>query len=260
MSDAIERAADALWTARRDLVPIPPIRETFGLTTIEEAYAVQERQTERWLAAGRRLSGRKIGLTSKAVQAQIGVDQPDFGVLWADYAFTDGETIDTGRFMQPRVEAEFAFVVDRDVDDPEISLQGLVSSLAYALPSVEIVDSAIVDWKIGLVDTVADNASGGGYALGGSPLRIDGFDFRLAGMQISRNGVQVSIGVGVACLGHPFLATLWLARKMAALGRPLRAGDLVLSGALGPFVHAAPGDVFCVEIAGAAPLNFAFSR
>ena len=260
MADRIAEMADALYRARTDLKQIDPLRGTFSLASVDDAYAIQDRNTERWLAEGRRIVGRKIGLTSKAVQTQLGVDEPDFGVLWADYAFADGEEVDTARFMQPRAEAEIAFVMERAIDDPEASMSDLVAAIAYALPAVEIVDTAIGNWDIKLVDTVADNASGGGFALGTSPRRVTDLDLRLGGAILSRNGAAVSMGLGAACLGHPFNATLWLARKMASLGRPVAAGDIVLSGALGPMVPVSAGDVYTIEIQGFAPLQIAFGR
>ena len=260
MNSLAAEAADALFSARQNLRQIPPPRDTFDLATLDDAYAVQEHNTVRWLAEGRRMVGRKIGLTSKAVQAQLGVDEPDFGVLWSDYAFGDGETVDFGRFMQPRAEVEIAFVMEKAVLDPHASMTELIGAIAYALPALEIVDSAVDDWDIHLVDTVADNASGGGFALGTGPRRITGVELRLAGAVLSRNGLPVSMGLGAACLGHPLNAALWLVRKMAALGRPLAQSDTILSGALGPMVPVSAGDVYTVEIQGFAPFHLSFGR
>ncbi|GKY88271.1 2-keto-4-pentenoate hydratase [Sinisalibacter aestuarii] len=234
------------------------MRESHGLARLEDAQAVQDGVTARGLAAGRRLVGRKIGLTSAAVQAQMGVDQPDYGVLWADYAFSSGDEVAISRFMQPRAEGEIAFVMERGIEDPAASMTDLIGAIAYALPAIEIVDSAIADWNIGLVDTIADNASGGGFALGSSPRALAGLDLRLAGMMMTRNGRTVSTGLGAACMGHPLNATLWLVRKMASLGRPVAAGDVILSGALGPVVPVSGGDVFSLEIMGFEPLQIAF--
>lgn len=260
MTANVERIADSLYEARTQLTQIAPPRETMGLATVAEAQAVQDLNTKRWLAGGRRMVGRKIGLTSKAVQDQIGVDEPDYGVLWADYGFTAGDAVPISRFMQPRAEIEVAFVMDRAVADPQASMSDLMRSVAYALPAVEIVDSAISDWNIRLVDTIADNASGGGFALGTSPRRITDVDLRLGGAILSRNGVADSVGVGAACLGHPLAATLWLARKMATLGRPLDEGDIVLSGALGPMIPVAASDVFSIEIQGFEPFQIVFGE
>lgn len=254
----ITEMADALYRARTELVQIPPLRDSHGLATVADAYAVQDATNNRWISEGRRLVGRKIGLTSKAVQAQLGVDQPDSGMLWSDYAFTEGETVDTRRFMQPKAELEIAFVMERTVDDPHLPMAELIRSIAYAVPALEIVDTAIADWNIRLVDTVADNASGGGFLLGLGARRVTDLDLRLAGGILSCNGTVVSSGVGADCMGHPLNATLWLARNMAKLGRPLVEGEIVMSGALGPMVPVTSGQVFTAEIAGFSPMQVAF--
>jgi len=258
MTNPIKDMADALYHARTGLSQIPPLRDSHALASITDAYAVQEMNTARWIAEGRQLVGRKIGLTSKAVQAQLGVDEPDSGMLWADYAFSDGEPVDIGRFMQPKAELEIAFVMDKPFDDPNGTMAGLIGAVAYAVPALEIVDTAIADWNIRLVDTVADNASGGGFLLGNGARKVTDLDLRLAGGILSRDGAAVSSGLGADCMGHPFNATLWLARNMAALGRPLAEGDVVLSGALGPMVPVAAGEVYLAEIMGFAPVQIAF--
>ncbi|MBX3529432.1 MAG: fumarylacetoacetate hydrolase family protein [Rhizobiaceae bacterium] len=260
MTADINAIADALFEARTTLKQIAPLRTTFGLSGVADAQAVQDATTQRWLAAGRRMIGRKIGLTSKAVQSQLGVSEPDYGVLWADYGFAPGDEVSVRQFMQPRAEIEIAFVMDRAVADPDATMTELMRAIAYALPAVEIVDSAIAKWDIKLVDTIADNASGGGFALGSSPRRVTDVDMRLGGAILSRNGQPVSMGLGAACLGHPLNATLWLARKMASLGRPLSPGDVVLSGALGPLVDIAAGDVFAAEIQGFEPFQIGFTQ
>ncbi|MCT8973956.1 2-keto-4-pentenoate hydratase [Microbaculum marinisediminis] len=259
MTTSIEDMAATLFEARSNLRQIAPLRETMGLARIEDALAVQESVTGRWLDRGRRLVGRKIGLTAEAVQKQMGVDEPDYGVLWADYAFSDGDTVDMARFMQPRAEAEIAFVMDRGLADPDAAMTDVIRAVAYAVPALEVIDSAIADWNIGLVDTVADNASGGGFVLGKSPRRISDVDLRLCGMIMSRNGAQASLGLGAACLGHPLTAVLWLVRKMASIGRPVEEGDIILSGSLGPVVPIAAGDEFSVEIQGFEPFHVGFA-
>ena len=253
-----EEIAALLHASRRSGKPVPPLSATHGLSDPGEAYAVQEVNTRRWVAEGRRIVGRKIGLTSKAVQQQLGVSEPDYGMLWGDLAYADGDEISVKRFLQPRIEAEIAFVMGGEIRSPDATLTELISSIDYALPSVEIVDSAIADWKITLADTIADNASAGGFVLGTGPRKIDDVDLKLCGMLMTRNGAHVSLGVGAACLGHPLIATLWLARKMAEVGRPLEAGDIVLSGALGPMVPVASGDCFNIEIQGFSPFGVSF--
>lgn len=257
--DRIDDAADALFQARNARQPIARLSTTMGLRDLTDAYAVQERNVRRGIEAGRRVAGRKVGLTSLAVQKQLGVDQPDWGVLWADMGHTGGDLVDVSCFIQPKAEAEVAFVIGRRLDDPWASMTDIIAAIDHLLPAIEIVDSAIADWNITLVDTVADNASGAAYVLGMSPRRISDVDVRLCGMAMDLNGQSASIGVGAACLGSPLNAVYWLARKLAATDRPLSPGDVIMSGALGPMVPIRAGDRILAEISGFAPVSVSFS-
>jgi 2-keto-4-pentenoate hydratase len=259
-ADAIRQAADLLMRAHDSGTPCPPVRELLAAAGNDGAYAVQAINTGRWLAQGRRLVGRKIGLTSLAVQKQLGVDQPDFGMLYADMAYGDGEEVPWHRLLQPKVEAEVALVLERDLPDEGTTSAELIRATAYALPAIEIVGSRIADWNIRFIDTVADNASSGLYVLGHTPVKLESVDLRLAGMVMERGGEPVSLGVGAACLGHPLNAALWLARTMARLGQPLQAGDTVLTGALGPMALVRPGDVFEARINGLGSVRAAFGQ
>lgn len=238
--------------------PIAPIRDQLAAGDVASAYAIQELNTERWLKQGRRLVGRKIGLTSVAVQKQLGVDQPDFGMLFADMAVCDGEPVAPCRVLQAKVEAEIAFVLERDLTVEQATVADLMRSIGYATAAIEIVGSRIANWDIRLVDTVADNASSGLFVLGNTPYRLAGLDLRDCTMQMTRGDETVSTGVGHACLGHPLNAALWLARKMVEVGRPLQAGDIILSGALGPMVAAKSGEVFEAQIEGLGSVRAAF--
>jgi 2-keto-4-pentenoate hydratase len=242
---AIEQAADRLTAAIGDRRPCAPVRDLIGDSDIDVAYAVQAR-----LLAGRegrdgqpaRLIGRKIGLTSVAVQRQFGVAQPDFGVLFADMALASGEPASLDRFLQPRVEAEVAFVLGKDLAEPDATVADVLRATEFVLAAIEIVDSRIAGWDISITDTVADNASSGGLVLGTMPVPLAGLDLAQAGMVIEHGGEPVSVGAGEACMGSPVTAVAWLAREVARRGSPLRAGEIVLSGALGPMVAVtAPG-------------------
>lgn len=246
--DKIEQAAERLRKAATSLKPVAPVRDLLGVTDIAAAYAAQDINTNRALAEGRRLVGRKIGLTARVVQQQLGVDQPDYGMLFADMAVEDGGEVTPGEVMQAKVEGEIAFVMDRDLAADQPIMADLVRAIAYAVPAIEIVGSRVADWDIRITDTVADNASSGKFVLGTRPCRLDEADLRLCGMVMERRGEVVSLGVGAACMGNPLTTALWLARKMAVAGRPLRAGDILLSGALGPMVTVTPGDAFTVTI------------
>lgn len=238
----IEAVASVLLEARRTVRPCCPISDRFGITRIKDAYAIQEINTQRAIDSGSRLVGRKIGLTSLAVQQQLGVDQPDFGMLFADMEYADGAVIDASAFIAPKAEGEIAFVLAKDMLHEDVTLAELMSAVDYVLPALEIVDSAIENWKITITDTIADNASAAAYVLGKTPIRLNGLDLRLEGMLLNKNDQVAAMGVGAACLGNPLDACLWLARTMISVGRPLLAGDVLLSGALGPMVPVQAGD------------------
>lgn len=238
---------------------VPPLRDRLEKTDLDAAYAVQEINTQAWLAEGRRLVGRKIGLTSLAVQAQLGVDQPDFGMLFADMAVGDGEIVVAGRLIQPKVEAEVALILGRDLTQERHTYADLIRATEYAVPSIEIVDSRIENWNIKFVDTVADNASSGLFVLGGRPVRLSDIDLTACAMEMKRGDEIVSRGNGRACLGSPLNAAIWLADMMVRCGRPLQAGDIVLTGALGPMVAVKSGDRFDVSIAGLGNVSALFA-
>lgn len=254
-----QQVADLLYAAQRDGTTHPPLAARFGNGTVDDAYAAQEINTSRWVAEGRRIVGRKIGLTSLAVQKQLSVDQPDFGILFDDMAVPDGWEIARTRLIQPKVEAEVAFVLGRDLVEERITVADVLRAVDFVLPAIEVVDSRISDWKIGILDTVADNASSGLYVLGNTPCRLDGLDLRGVAMAMEQAGKTVSSGTGAACLGHPLNAMLWLARTMARRGRPLMAGDTVLSGALGPMAPVVWGSVVEAKIAGLGTVRAAFA-
>lgn len=240
--EVIQQAADSLALARSSRQPIAPLSTKFDLSGIEAAYAVANANTRARLASGRRIVGTKIGLTSKAVQQQLGVDQPDFGILFDDMEFASGSLVSMATLIQPKIEAEVAFVVTRDCPEHAPSYAEFLRCVGYALPALEIVDSAIADWEISILDTVADNASSALFVLGDQPAATASLSLGGLGMAMTVNGRSVSTGSGAACLGHLLRAAHWLARTMAERGNPLRQGQEILSGALGPMVPLAAGD------------------
>lgn len=255
---AIQQAAGQLRDAASRKNYLARLSETWPDMTLDEAYAIQSANVQWQVEHGCRVTGRKIGLTSMAVQKQLGVSQPDFGTLLDDMSYSDGEVIPLEVLTQPKIEAEIAFVLDRDLDVERPSYADMLDAIAYTLPALEIVGSRIANWNIGIADTVADNASSSAFVLGATPVKLEGLDLRLCGMMLERKGEPVSVGAGAACLGHPLNAVRWLAGTMAARGTPLRAGDLVLSGALGPMVPVTPGDVFEARINGIGSVRAVF--
>lgn len=260
MSEAqFQLLADRLFEAERTGTPCAPVRSQMRSGDVAAAYAVQEINVARRVKAGGRVVGRKIGLTSKAVQAQLGVGQPDFGALFADMEIASGEEIPVNRLIQPKIEAEIAFVLERDLPEEAIGLAEIAAAIGFAVPALEIVDSRIAAWDISILDTIADNASSGLFVLGRTPRKLDALDLRLCGMVLESGGVQLSVGAGAACLGHPLDALLWLAKTMARLETPLRGGDVILSGALGPMAPAQTGKAYRARIEGLGDVAVSFA-
>jgi len=263
--DAISAAVERLTTAQVTRLPCPAVRDLIGTTDLAAAYAVQQQLVEQRLSGGATVVGRKIGATSEAVQNQLGVDQPDFGYLLSDMDVSDagsdsGGPISMRTLLQPRVEAEVAFVLahDIDMDEDDITVESVRGCVEVALPALEIVDSRIENWDIGFTDTVADNASSGLYVVGRDGQTLDRLEPREVTMSLSINGEVRSSGNGAACLGDPLEALRWLAVQATRFGDPLRAGQVVLSGALGPFVPFAAGDKVEASISGFTPLVATF--
>ena len=238
---------------------ITPIRSQLTDLDVDAAYAIQQENTAYWQAKGRRLVGSKIGLTSPAVQKQLGVDRPDFGVLFADMVVAEDEPVALGRVLQPKIESEIAFLLERDIDVESPTVADVIRAVGYVMPALEIVGSRITNWDIGIVDTVADNASSGLFVLGGPVHRLDGLDLRAMQMKMTRRDEVVSKGSGAACLGNPLNAVAWLAGELARRERPLRAGEIILSGALGPMVAVSPGDVFEANVSGLGTVTARFA-
>lgn len=261
MSESQRRvAADRLWAAATSGTPCEPIRDVIAPTDVESAYAVAAINLDRRIARGARRIGRKIGLTAPAVQRQLNVDTPDFGSLLDEMAIAPGGVVRHGSLIQPKVEAEVAFVLSRDLDGSDLTVDDVRGAVAGAMAAIEIVDSRVANWDITYADTVADNASSGLFVISETVVLLDAVEPVDVVMSLAVNGEVVSRGQGSACLGDPLLALLWLARVVSSLGDPLQAGEFVLSGALGPMVAVKPGDVVSADVSGLGSVRVEFAN
>ncbi|MFG1603170.1 2-keto-4-pentenoate hydratase [Actinoplanes sp. NPDC049265] len=246
-------AAQRLLDAARSATPCAPVRDLIGADDIGAAYAVQQEIAAVRVRSGARVAGHKIGLTAPAVQRQLGVDQPDFGLLFDDMDVSGLAEVPIDRLLQPRIEAEVAFVLGADPDPDHVA-----ESVAFVAPALEIVDSRIAGWDISIADTVADNASSGLYVLGPARAGLDQVRPVDVQMEMSVDGEVVSKGSGAACLGDPLAALAWLARAARDQGDPLRAGQVVLSGALGPMVPVTAGIAVSATLTGLGTVTTRF--
>lgn len=243
-----QHAADRLRQAWDTAKACDPVRDLIGRENVDAAYAVQRRNEDRMVEAGERVVGRKIGLTSQAVQSQLGVDQPDFGPLFDSRAVDDGGVVDLAPLIAPRIEAEIALVLGEPLDGADLTIDDVRAATASATAALEVVDSRVRDWDITIADTVADFASGAAFVLGSQRQPLDGLELAEVPMTMWRDGQEVCSGVGAASLGDPLEAALWLARTLSERGTPLASGDVVLTGALGPFVEIAAGQRIHAEL------------
>lgn len=252
-------AARALLKAYETREPIEPLTSTYDDLTLEDAYAIQLKQVDELLAAGRTIKGHKVGLTSAAMQRLLGVSEPDYGHLLDDFFHLEHMPIPVDRFLQPRVEPEVAFVLKKPLKGPGVTVHEAIAAIDFVLPALELVDSRIRDWKIGLFDTIADNASSGAVVLGSTPTDVSAVDLRLAGATFHRNGQLVGTGAGGAVLGSPLNSLVWLANTVGARGITLEAGHIVLPGSVCAMVPVAPGDTFTATFAGLGSVTARFS-
>lgn len=246
----LQTLADELYASRREAHPVEPLTARHPDLTLLQAYEISRLNWQRRTRESRVTAiGKKIGLTSRAVQKQLGVFEPDFGYLTSDMSIPCGEKVQT-KLIQPRVEGEVAFFLKKDLRGPGITAAQVITATEFVLPCIEIIDSRVKDWKIQIQDTVADNASSALFVLGSTPRSLGRADLRMAGMSLKINGDVLSTGMGMACLDHPVNAVAWLANKMGEYGEALLAGEVILSGAYGPVVPVQAGDRVEVEING----------
>lgn len=234
------QAADLLWQADQDVAPIDPLSETWPGLDLTDAYAIQQHNVVRRVSAGATVVGHKVGLTNAAMQQLLGVDQPDFGHLLDDMVFRDGAAVPIGRYCQPRIEPEICFRLARPLRGPGVTVQDVLAATEAVAPALEIVDSRIRDWRITLVDTIADNASSAGLVHGAWTPIDDVPDLANVTVDLFIDGSEVDSGSGAAVLGHPAEAVAWLANTLATFGNALAPGHLILPGAMtsAPFLSA----------------------
>jgi 2-keto-4-pentenoate hydratase len=254
----IQDFAAQLAQAEATKVGIDPLIVSDPEITVDDAYYIQLENIKKKLEAGQKIVGKKIGLTSVAVQKMLGVDEPDYGHLLDTMVVENGGTIDTKDMLQPKVEGEIAFILKKDLKGPNVTAVDVIQATDYVVPALEIVDSRIQDWKISLRDTVSDNASSGLYVLGGKPTKLEDINLELVGMALYQNGEVSNTGVGAAALGNPATCVAWLANRLADYDITLKAGEVILSGALSGMVAANPGDNFVARFAhlGQVSVNF----
>lgn len=256
----INAAVDALLGAYRSRTAIAPLSVTYDDLTIDDAYAIQLEQVARWTADGAVVRGHKVGLTSGAMRRMLGVDEPDYGHLLDDMFSEELSPIPATKFIQPRIEPEIGFVLGGDLQGPGVTIDQAARAVAFLVPALEVIDSRIEDWKIGLLDTIADNASSGGVVLGSRPTPLHAADLSLVGCNLVRNGEVVATGAGGAVLGNPLIALAWLANAVGAHGVKLQAGHVVLSGSCTAAVPVAAGDSVTAMFAGLGSVTAVFGE
>ncbi|MBH5318317.1 2-keto-4-pentenoate hydratase [Paenibacillus sp. GSMTC-2017] len=242
MKPNIETLANELMEAETTKVAIAPFTERYSEMTVTDAYNVQLQVVKVKKAAGKTIIGKKVGLTSKAMQTMLNVNEPDYGHLLDDMEVADGGVVKVSEMVAPRIEAEIGFILDRDLSGPDVTFLDVLMATKYIVPTLEIIDSRIADWKIKLIDTVADNGSSAKVVVSGQKTPIDNIDLRDLSMILSKNGEQLATGAGAAALGHPAYAIAWLANKLSEFGISLKAGEIILPGALSGAVAVQAGD------------------
>ena len=264
-NDTLNPLAEALINAQETGEPCAPLTESKPDLSVSEAYDIQLsnirlRNRQGLHGRPRAFGWSKNRNTSKAVQGWLNVTEPDFGCLLDDMMVTHGETAPYQLMLQPRVEGEIAFVLKKDLEGPGVTPLDVIAATDYLLPALEIIDSRIADWKIKYEDTIADNASSGFFVLGNQPKSIRDVDLDLCGLALLQNGRVKSTGAGLACLGDPVHAVVWLANTLGKMGTGIKAGEVILSGALGPVIPVSKGDHIEARISGLGNVSCRFDE
>ncbi|MEH7178354.1 2-keto-4-pentenoate hydratase [Neobacillus vireti] len=258
MTTKVQDFAAQLFEAESTKIGMEPLTSMDPSLTTREAYYIQLENINRKVERGEKIVGKKIGLTSEAMQNLLGVGEPDYGHLLDSMVVENGGAISINQVLQPKVEGEIAFILKEELRGPNVTAIDVLKATDYIVPALEIVDSRVKDWKIKLADTVADNASSGFYVLGGKPTKMEDVDLELIGMILNKNGELVNTGVGAAALGNPATCVAWLANKLSEFDIPLRAGEVILSGALSAAEVAHAGDSFTARFAQIGEVSVTF--
>jgi 2-keto-4-pentenoate hydratase len=259
-AENIGRLAEALRVAEAERRAIAPLKATHPDMTMADAYEIQLVNVRDRLEKGARIIGKKVGLTSRAMQAFLGVDEPDFGHLFDDMLLSEESVLPRGAFLQPKVEAEIAFVMGRTLKGPGVTVADVLRTAAAVVPSFEIIASRIADWKITIEDTIADNGSSAGLVIGSRLVPVSAVDLKYVGLVLEKNGRIIDTAAGAAVLGHPAAAVAWLANRLGAMGIALEEGEIVLAGSLTKAYEVAPGDVFTATFGGLGSVKAVFSN
>jgi 2-oxopent-4-enoate/cis-2-oxohex-4-enoate hydratase len=259
-SQLIQTLGEELYTALENRTTVKPLTERYPDITVQDAYQISKVITDNRVAAGERIIGKKIGLTSKAVQNMLGVGEPDFGFLTDGMAYSQGQEMPISKqLIQPKAEGEIAFILKKNLLGPGLTAADVIAATECVMPCFEVVDSRVENWNIKIQDTVADNASCGLFVLGDTAVSPRSVDLRTVGMVVEKNGAVLSTGAGAAALGSPVNSVMWLANTLGEFGIPLKAGEVILSGSLVPLESVQAGDFMSVSIGGIGAASVRFT-
>ncbi len=258
-AEQVKELAELLLHAEQSSDPVLPLTDSFPDMTVVDAYEVQQEIIRRRIQGGRRVVGKKVGLTSVAMQQLLGVDQPDYGVILDDMTITDGSTFEAGRLLQPRVEPEIAFMLAAELKGPGVTVADVLAATEYVFPALEVVASRVKDWKIKLQDTIADNASSGGVVLGDAHSAVSAVDLVNEELIFEKNGEELARATGAAVLDNPANAVAWCANKLSEYGDSLAAGEFIIPGALCAMTPVAPGDTVVARFSTIGSVSVTFS-
>jgi len=257
--EQINKEAQELQRAEKERAVLRPFTERYPNIDAEEAYRIQLALIDIKKSGGAKVVGKKIGLTSKAMQKMLNVDQPDYGHILDSMVIQDGTEMQIRELIQPKIEAEIAFILDRPLKGPGVNAIHVLAATRFVVPALEIIDSRIENWKIKLCDTIADNASSARVVLGSSPKRVEERDLKLVGMILEKNGDIVQTGAGGAVLGHPAAAVAWLANAVGQFNVSLEPGDIIMPGALSGAVDVTAGDLLQASFDGLGTVSVRFT-